>query len=139
MRIRSLVGAAVVVAVSTQGQSKTFCERMAAQTGMTSKYKADTASPPIWSMHVFNVAQRFMVGGSAVVVMSIKAVASESAADHPDPLNSCGPSGKKLVCTIAGPSTFVLTLNGKETDVVSKVGEKAQVTAYGSRVECTNR
>jgi hypothetical protein len=115
-----------------------FCERLAGETGMIAERAKSPADGPIWSTRVMNLAQRFLVGGQAMVAMQMTPSDDATVADYKRMSEACSSTGKVLSCTVEGPSQFRLVVNDKESKVAAEAGEKARVEMKGTRITCRN-
>jgi hypothetical protein len=126
-----------MTSVPASAQAPTsFCERLAGQTGMTAERAGPDGRPRAWSTRIFNLAQRFLVGGQAMVTLQMAPAADATVADYARLTDACKSVGKATACAIAGPAELRLGINGKEARATATAGEKAQVEVVGSRVIC---
>jgi hypothetical protein len=141
MRI-SCVSVALIFAMPVFAQTSkasppnSFCARLADETGMTAERVGRDGQPRVWSTRMFNLAQRFLVGGQAMVTLQIMPAADATVADYARLTDACKSVGKATSCAIEGPAGLRLGINGKEARATAVAGEKAQVEIVGSRVIC---
>ena len=133
------IGFLVAAATMPPPVQGSFCERLAGQTGMAAEHAKPGETPHLWSTRMFNLAQRFLVGGQATVTMQMAPAANANAADYARLGEACRAARKGVACAIDGPAEFRMGINGKEARATAGAGEKAQVEMIGSRVTCRDR
>lgn len=99
-----------------------FCERMAAETKMK---PAKDAPGTAWQINKLGGIGTFLFGGSVSYMLSIKPGAG--ADDATINANDCITEGKDIICTVKGPATFTLTVNGQAFDFAAETGDAATV------------
>lgn len=106
-----------------------FCERMAADTGM----KPDKNAPGIaWQVNKLGGVGTMLFGGSVSFMLSVKPNPGASGAAIA--ATDCKSDGKDIACTIQGPATLVLTVNGNNFTYAAEAGEAAKVSILRSKV-----
>lgn len=83
-----------------------------------------------------NFAQRFLVGGSVATGVGVIPVEPATVEDYRRLENMCLPDGKRAVCKLVGPVNFRFVWKGRKIVTLIEAGERATVTAAGTKTTC---
>ncbi len=137
MRILFTAAALIGIAATAHAQTvsqPSFCERLAAQTGMK-----PTNKPKMWEIRTMNGLKAALIGDSTTVMMGVGSAGPATAEEYERLSKTCKPAKKGPQCDLVGPVELQLTIkNGEQVRQVAEAGEAAQVAMIGSRVRCTD-
>lgn len=123
--------AALVAAATAAGAAPVlpFCERIAADTGMK---PAKDAPGIAWQVNKLGGVGTMLFGGSVSFMLSVKPTAGAS--DAAIAATDCKSDGKDIACTLHGPATLVLTVNGNNFNYAAEADEVAKVSILRSKI-----
>lgn len=111
-----------------------FCTRLAKDSGIDRPPSPDGRSE--WTVSALDFGQRFIFGGSSATGMGVRPVEPASVADYRRLEDMCLPAGKGAVCMLRGPVVFKFIWKGRTILTPLTTGERATVSAIGTKTTC---